>query len=162
VFIPWLLLRPASFLFDGWLRFTLVAALYQVVGMVIVTLVSRMHEPMLATVGPAIGGGSAAFNFYYFAAAFLLSGVSALMMLQVPAIASGLVNGSVAARFQTGTAVVAASDRGARSGARMIARSGAQLMAGLGQARAGRTAQAQGPTSLPRIEPSMVGSSQAR
>jgi hypothetical protein len=109
VFLPWLLLRPASFLFDGWVRFTLVAALYQVVGIVVVTLVSRMHEPMMAGMGTAIDPASGAFNFYYFAAAFLLSGVSAMLMLQVPAIANGLVRGAVSARFSPGSVVTAAA-----------------------------------------------------
>ncbi|MCE2946761.1 MAG: type IV secretion system protein [bacterium] len=111
VFLPWLLLPPASFLFDGWVRFTLVAALYQVVGIVVVTLVSRMHEPMMAGMGGAMDPASGAFNFYYFAASFLLTGVSAMLMLQVPSIASGLVRGSVLARFSPGAVVAAASIR---------------------------------------------------
>ncbi len=114
VFLPWLLLRPATFLFEGWIRFTLVAALYQVIGIVVVTLVSRMHEPMMASMGTAIDPASGAFNFYYFAAAFLVAGVSAMLMLQVPAIANGLVSGSIAARFTPG-AVVAASSVGRRA-----------------------------------------------
>jgi type IV secretion system protein TrbL len=114
VFLPWLMLRPASFLFDGWVRFTLVAALYQVIGIVVVTLVSRMHEPMMAGVGTAIDPASGAFNFYYFAATFLLSGVSAMLMLQVPSIANGLVGGSIATRFAPGAAISAASLRALR------------------------------------------------
>ena len=35
IFIPWLLLEKTSFLFWGWLRFLIVASLYQVVGAVI-------------------------------------------------------------------------------------------------------------------------------
>ena len=102
VLIPWSIIAPASFLFDAWVRFTLIAALYQVVGIVIVTLVSQMHESTLAGLDAAIGGTSGVFNFYYFAAAFLLSGVSALMMLQIPSIAGGLVNGTAALRVHVG------------------------------------------------------------
>ena len=111
VFLPWLLLRPASFLFDGWLRFTLVAALYQVVGIIVVTLLSRMHEPVMEGMGSAIDGESGTFNFYYFVAAFLLSGVSAMLMLQVPSIANALVNGSIAARFSPAALASAMSGR---------------------------------------------------
>jgi hypothetical protein len=111
VFLPWLLLRPASFLFDGWLRFTLVAALYQVVGIIVVTLVSRMHEPVMEGMGSAFDGESGTFNFYYFVAAFLLSGVSAMLMLQVPSIANALVSGSIAARFSPAAMASAMSGR---------------------------------------------------
>lgn len=109
VFLPWLLVRPASFLFDGWVRFTLVAALYQVIGIVVVTLVSRMHEPMMAGTGTAIDPASDAFNFYYFAAAFVVSGVSTMLMLQVPSIANALVSGSIATRFAPGAVISAVS-----------------------------------------------------
>ncbi|MCA3070045.1 MAG: type IV secretion system protein [Rhodocyclaceae bacterium] len=109
VFLPWLLVRPASFLFDGWLRFTLVAALYQVVGILVVTLVSRMHEPMMEGMGGAIDTASGTFNFYYFAAAFLLSGVSAMLMLQVPSIANALVSGSIGTRLSPRGVIEAAS-----------------------------------------------------
>lgn len=109
VFLPWLLVRPASFLFDGWLRFTLVAALYQVVGILVVTLVSRMHEPMMEGMDGAIDTASGTFNFYYFAAAFLLSGVSAMLMLQVPSIANALVSGSIGTRLGPRSAIEAAS-----------------------------------------------------
>jgi len=119
VFLPWLLVRPASFLFDGWVRFTLVAALYQVIGIVVVTLVSRMHEPMMAGTGAAIDPASDVFNFYYFAAAFLLSGVSAMLMLQVPSIANALVSGSINTRFAPGAAISAASLRVARRAPRV-------------------------------------------
>ena len=138
VMIPWLMLRPASFLFDGWLRFTLIAALYQVVGIVIVTLVSRMHESTLESLGTAIGGNSELFNFYYFSASFMLSGVSAMLMLQIPAIASGLVNGAASLRFQTGASIVAAADRAAGrvAGAGVRSTAGAAARAG-GSGRSG-------------------------
>jgi hypothetical protein len=132
VFLPWLLLRPASFLFDAWLRFTLVAALYQVVGILVVTLVSRMHEPMMEGMGSAIDTASGTFNFYYFAAAFLLSGVSAMLMLQVPSIANALVSGSIGARLSPGAAIEAASGGWARRDGR-----GNGSAAGNGRAPAG-------------------------
>jgi hypothetical protein len=109
VFLPWLLLRPASFLFDGWLRFTLVAALYQVVGILVVTLASRLHEPMMEGLDGAVDAASGTFNFYYFVAAFLLSGVSAMLMLQAPGIANGLVSGAVTARLSPRAAIDAAA-----------------------------------------------------
>ena len=109
VFLPWLLVRPASFLFDGWLRFTLVAALYQVIGILVVTLVSRLHEPMMEGMGSAIDPASGTFNFFYFFAACVLSGVSAMLMLQVPSIANALVSGSISARFSPGAVLDAAT-----------------------------------------------------
>lgn len=143
VFLPWLLLRPASFLFDAWLRFTLVAALYQVVGILVVTLVSRMHEPMMEGMGSAIDTASGTFNFYYFAAAFLLSGVSAMLMLQVPSIANALVSGSIGARLSPGAAIEAASGGWARRDGRGngSAAGNGRAPAGAGQA-AGRDAPA--------------------
>lgn len=142
VFLPWLLLRPASFLFDGWLRFTLVAALYQVVGIIVVTLVSRMHEPVMEGMGSAFDGESGTFNFYYFVAAFLLSGVSAMLMLQVPSIANALVSGSIAARFSPGALAGGTSGRArapAEPGSQVA---GARSAAVPGPGPAGTTASA--------------------
>jgi type IV secretion system protein TrbL len=159
IFIPWLLLRPASFLFDGWLRFTLIAALYQVVGIVIVTLISRMHEPMLASLDAAVAGPSATFNFYYFAAAFLLSGVSALLMLQIPAIANGLLSGVVPVRAAAAAALASAPARAAGAGAggaaRLIGRGAAAAASALDQGRTQRAAGAAA-APLPRIDSGLL------
>jgi len=111
VLLPWMMVPWGSFLADAWLRFCLTAALHQVVGIVMVTLVSALHEPLLASLDPHLGGDPAAFNFFYFAGALLLGGVSAFMMLQVPTLAGALVHGGVAARVLPGAAQAAAVAR---------------------------------------------------
>jgi hypothetical protein len=124
VLLPWLLVPWAAFLAEAWLRFCLSAALHQVVGIVMVTLVSAMHEPLLASLDRHLGEDPAAFNFFYFAGALLLGGVSAFMMLQVPALAGALVHGGVPARALPGAGQAAAAARVLRvpSPARLLAR----------------------------------------
>lgn len=114
VLLPWLLVPWAAFLADAWLRFCLVAALHQVVGIVMVTLVSAMHEPLLGSLDRHLGDDPSGFNFFYFAGALLVGGVSAFMMLQVPALAGALVQGTMPARALPGSAQAGAAARALR------------------------------------------------
>ncbi len=93
VMLPWLLVGPLSFLFDGWLRFTLTAALYKLLGVVIITLAGSLREPIVAASVAAARGSSESLNLAAAAGALLLCVGLAFLMLQIPVIARALSSG---------------------------------------------------------------------
>ncbi|MDE3207821.1 MAG: type IV secretion system protein [Pseudomonadota bacterium] len=100
VFIPWLLLPAMSFMFEGWLRFMIVAGLYKVVGYVVIALMAPVFHFMVnwsASVSPGAGLGGLSFGGDSMSAAFvllLMSGLVGYFMLSIPNLAQGLVSGS--------------------------------------------------------------------
>ncbi|MGE3342308.1 MAG: type IV secretion system protein [Vicinamibacterales bacterium] len=103
VFVPFLLFSPASFLFDGWLKFTIGAGLMKVVGLIMVqitgvilaTLAGLSTQAKVDASRGAVGGLEAlGIDVVLYCAMILMAAICAYMMLQVPAIATGLVSGS--------------------------------------------------------------------
>jgi hypothetical protein len=98
-FVPFLLFRPASWLFDSWLRFFVTAAMMKIIGLLMLkitssmmaSLVSLSHQAAAAkpTVLDAVG-----IDIVLFSSMILLAGISALLMAQVPSLATGLLSGS--------------------------------------------------------------------
>lgn len=99
-FVPFLIFPPASFLFDGWLRFFLGAAMLKIVGLILIELsdsimggilklsTSIALAPEVSTVDKVV------VDIVQYAAIILLSGILALMMAQAPSIATGLISGN--------------------------------------------------------------------
>lgn len=94
VFIPWLLLDAASFVFYGWLKFLVVAALYKVVGLVVLSYGAAMMTWLTqATAAASLAGDAASVNVIASLVVVLLSFVLAFLMFQIPTIANGLMSG---------------------------------------------------------------------
>jgi len=88
LFIPWYLLPPTEFLFNGWLKFTIVAGLYKVVAWLLVTIVIGGALPGLTTLLQSVGTA----YLTYMAVAFVCC-LGVYLMRMAPAIANGLVSG---------------------------------------------------------------------
>lgn len=94
VFIPWLLLDATNFVFWGWLKFLIVAALYKVVGLVVLSYGAAMMTWLTqATVAASLTGDGANVNIVGSIVVVLLSFVLAYLMFQIPVIANGLMAG---------------------------------------------------------------------
>lgn len=101
VFIPWLLLDATSFVFWGWIKFLIVAALYKVVGLVVLSYGAAMMiwltqaTAAASLVGPSLVGPSeeAQVNVIGALVVVILSFVLAFLMFQIPTIANGLMSG---------------------------------------------------------------------
>lgn len=111
IFVPFLLFPRASFMFDGWLRFTIGAGLMKVVGLVMAEITGAFMSSLaglstqlraqdapplslnIATNLTDIGNSFSVDIFMYFTMV-LLAILSLYLMAQVPTIATGLVSGS--------------------------------------------------------------------
>ena len=112
VLIPWFLLPATEFLFNGWLRFTVVAGLYKVVAWLMMTIVINGALPTLEAMANQVAQTSGLTGADYFATSVLpilglafVACVGAYLMWLVPGIAAGLVSGtgpSGAGGFGTG------------------------------------------------------------
>ena len=101
VFIPFLVWRPTSWLFEGWLRFFLGAALLKIIGLLILQVTDVMMQSVLnlsvqiaATAASTTVGGTFVFDITRYAVIILMSGIGALLMSKAPSIASGILSGS--------------------------------------------------------------------
>lgn len=103
ILIPWLLIPKLEFLFDGWLRFTIIACFIKLVvawllGIVlaIISGIKAVAEQVTAATGADLIAADemAAFFICVFAA------LAAFVMWQAPSIASGLISGSGGATAQ--------------------------------------------------------------
>lgn len=94
VFVPWLLLDATNFVFWGWIKFLIVAALYKVVGLVVLSYGAAMMTWLTqATVAASLVGDEASVNVIASLVVVLLSFVLAFLMFQIPTIANGLMSG---------------------------------------------------------------------
>lgn len=98
-FVPFLLFKPASWLFEGWLRFFLGAAMMKIVGLLMLKITSSMMASLVALSQQAAAKPQWVFeavsiDIVLYCSMFLLAGISALLMSQVPSLATGLLSGS--------------------------------------------------------------------
>jgi type IV secretory pathway VirB6-like protein len=101
VFIPFLIWRPTAWLFDGWLRFFLGAALLKIVGLLLLQVTSVMMQSVL-DLSTQIAANAPSdsvldpmvFDITRYAVIILMSGIGALLMSKAPSIASGILSGS--------------------------------------------------------------------
>lgn len=121
LFIPWMMLSLTSWIFDGWLRWFISAALYQVLGAVflkIAGVVLRTAVPPVAGADPdswGVGMGGAM-------TVLLLAYTIYWMAQQVPQLASGLIAGgaTLSGTPNPGGAAAAATGRGITSASKAL------------------------------------------
>lgn len=101
VFIPFLVWRPTSWLFEGWLRFFLGAALLKIVGFLILQVTDVMMQSVLSlsaqiatTAASTTVAGTFVFDMTRYAVIILMSGIGAFLMSKAPSIATGILSGS--------------------------------------------------------------------
>jgi type IV secretion system protein TrbL len=98
-FVPFLLFKPASWLFEGWLRFFLGAAMMKIVGLLMLKITGTMMGSLAAlsqqaaTQRPGVLD-AASIDIILYVSMALLAGISALLMSQVPSLSTGLISGS--------------------------------------------------------------------
>lgn len=121
LFIPWMMLSLTRWIFDGWLRWFISAALYQVLGAVFLKIsgaVLQTAVPPVAGADPAswgVGMGGAT-------VVLLLAYTTYWVVQQVPQLASGLIAGgaTLAGTPNPGGAAAAAASRGITSASKAI------------------------------------------
>lgn len=100
VMIPFLLAPATSFIFDGWLKFTISSAMIKVVGAFMLAFTDKLMSAMVVMAEKialpanadfaAIVSTSIVFNM----GLILLAGLCAYLMMQVPGLANGLIRGA--------------------------------------------------------------------
>lgn len=100
IMVPFLIFSPMSWLFDSWLRFLMGACMMKVVGAFMLALTSGLVAQMtnvaktLKTDMNGAGSGTLVYDLLLYAFLILLAVLAALLMQQVPTIATGLLQGS--------------------------------------------------------------------
>lgn len=107
IFIPFALTEVSAFLFQGWTRFLFVAAMWRLVGAVILgliqTLLPAIADPTSAgSIVFATGGGEYGISYIAAIGDILMAIVLALMVLEIPVVANGLVSGAPSIRMPGG------------------------------------------------------------
>lgn len=103
IMVPFMLLPAMSWVFDGWLRFTLGAAMTKVVGAFFLSFTSKLMAGMVVLANKVVVPPDTDFvtmqtgNFVLYAGLIMLAVLCAYLMMQVPGIASGLLSGSAGA-----------------------------------------------------------------
>lgn len=128
VFIPFLVVPVTSWLFDGWLRFLLSACMYKVAGAAILLLGNAVlaHVTGLLALGQLDWGPIMFLSILMSGMAFALL----YIMLQLPAVAQGLVSGHATVQMQRMMGSVARGGRLASGTSLAVAGSGPQLAEG--------------------------------
>jgi hypothetical protein len=101
IFIPFFVLEFTSFLFNGWFRFLLMAALYRLVGGVIIAIIEQFIKSAALQGGATsliyqVGTNPPAYSVSLFAAAgdILVVAVLVYLVLEIPKISSQIANGA--------------------------------------------------------------------
>lgn len=103
VMVPFLLASPLSWIFDGWLRFTLGAAMTKVVGAFFLSFTDKLVIGMTKLSEKVVVQPNADFstmavgNLILYCGLILMAVLSAYLMMQVPGLAAGLLSGSAGA-----------------------------------------------------------------
>jgi type IV secretion system protein TrbL len=104
ILVPFLMFKPADFLFDGWLRFLIGASLMKIIGLLMNQFTGAILGKMASIATDAHNAGAygidgstgLGIDIVLLGSMILLAGLAAVMMLQVPSITSGLLSGSSA------------------------------------------------------------------
>lgn len=96
ILVPWFLIPPGSFLFDGWLRFMITAGLMKVVGAVLMTIVNAAILVAKGYVDTTIAHIEDVTTVDTFAMIVIciITCIGVFLMWQAPIIAAGLVSGA--------------------------------------------------------------------
>lgn len=95
IMIPWIMLQQTRFIFEGWMRYLVVAGMYRVVGAVLVTLSSQLIPTLVSIRTATRDDGILELDFYSLFMMLLFTSVVIWLMHHIPQIANGLVGGSV-------------------------------------------------------------------
>lgn len=132
VLVPWILLPATSFLFDGWLRFLIIAALTKVVGAIMIAVSAKVLDAVVMN----ISGADFTTQIISAMMAMLFSLLILYLMSQIPSIASSIIQGGSGANLM----------RGISSGGRLAGAGGRAIGEGMtksGQALSNATAGSQ-------------------
>ena len=91
--VPWIMLEATAFIFDGWLKFMIAAAMTKVIGAMIFGLTTGAMEGAVRLANQGFEAGEPGVMFMSYAASFLIVGILALLMSQSVSIAHGLIAG---------------------------------------------------------------------
>lgn len=96
ILVPWLVWKRSEWLFDGWLKFALIAVMSNLVATVMATLVVAMLaaiQTLAKVINNSSNGplGSAGLDYLAAGAIMIIAGIGAYMMWQAPSLASGLI-----------------------------------------------------------------------
>lgn len=139
--VPWILFESTSFIFNGWLKFTITAGLQVIVANIMFGLTLGVVDKVLVLVASA--HTDSASEYLAYASALLLTGIMAFLMLQVSSIASGLMSGSArgawspSGKLSPGGGISAASGAASKVGAGANSAAGAVSGAAAGGVRSG-------------------------
>lgn len=113
ILIPWILLPATSFLFDGWLRFLIIAALTKVVGAIMIAITGKVLDSVVLNIS------NADFTTQIISAmmAMLFSLLIVYLMSQIPSIASSIIQGGSGANLMRG---ISSAGKMAGAGGRAI------------------------------------------
>jgi len=126
ILIPWILLPVSAFIFDGWLRFLIIAGMTKVIGAMLIGITHSVLANVISNVQTADNYGVLMVSSMV---AFLMSLLIAYLMSQIPSIAAALVSGGSGANLMRGI-----------SSAQKMAGSGGQAL-GQGASAAGQGLQ---------------------
>lgn len=93
ILVPWLLFKPTQFLFEGWLKFMIVAGLQKVIGAMMLMASDGIIQKANRLAEQA--GGEAAPSFYIYATVMLVMGIMAYLMGQATGTAQALMSGGM-------------------------------------------------------------------
>ncbi|MEX3628548.1 MAG: type IV secretion system protein, partial [Burkholderia sp.] len=96
IFLPWQLLRVTSFLFDGWFKYILGAAMYRAITPIALKLLGGCIDSLNSATIKLNQTGQTAIGYSIGAAVVILvlCGLLIALIWQVPSIATGLVSGN--------------------------------------------------------------------
>lgn len=153
IMVPWIVFRPTQFLFEGWLKFMIVAGMQKVVGALLLMASAGIIEKANALAEGA--GREAAPSFYIYSVVMLVLGIMAYLMAQATGIAHALMSGGVnIGKFTPPSKMTASGAANAASGSMQkaggAAMSGGAAVAGglAGASSAGRAAASAGASPL--------------
>ena len=113
--VPWMILDSTAFIFNGWLKFTIIAGLAKVVGALLFSATYQAIDNAINIANGAFDTGDLYSLYMAYSTTFLIVGIMAMLMLQITSIASGLVTGhgggswSPSGKMAPGGAATAAS-----------------------------------------------------
>lgn len=153
ILVPWIVFRPTQFLFEGWLKFMIVAGMQKIVGALLLMASAGIITKANALAETA--GREPAPSFYIYAVVMLVLGIMAYLMMQATGIAHALMSGGMGigqfkapSKLTPGGAANAASGSMQKAGSAAM-QGGAAAAGGLaGAASAGRAAAAAGASPL--------------
>ena len=106
IMIPFMLAPALSFIFDGWLRFTLGAGMIKVVGAFMIGFTDKIMDGLVGLSAKVAVPPNADYSTIYasslvvYCGLVLMAGLCAYLMMQVPSLATGVLSGSAGAGFR--------------------------------------------------------------